>query len=149
MKELPFFGKRLFTYKTCDSIGARAGSWTHGYPAHRDGCLCLVDLREYADCGEWGHDDWVPVNPKTLVQFTGLYSEQGQGISTKSVIQDSELPGPAIVRGVADLEEKGILLVLETARDEYITRIYPDGYRSLKFLGHICDNPELLKEIEG
>lgn len=148
MKELTFFGKRRFTYKTCDGIGARAGSWTHGYPAHRDGYLCLVDLREYADCGEGRYGNWAAIHPETLVQFTGLYSEQGRGISTKSVIQDPELPGPAIVRGVADLEEKGILLVLETAKDEYITRIYPDGYRSLKFIGHICDNPELLKEIE-
>lgn len=141
MRQILFRGKR-----------ADNGRWAEGY------YICLNDVRGngshriytgYAetDCGDF-YPDWVEVDPQTVGQYTGVNDKTGKRIFEGDIVLDKykrEKFGE--VGEIIFVPERTAFELRLKQHPKYVVNV-GSHITSLRVIGNIYDNPELLEERE-
>ena len=90
-----------------------------------------------------GCDGWVSVDPETVGQFTGLYDENSKRIYEGDIVLIEDYN--TTVKGLISYITPATRFCVETGADIWDI----DEYLSIKVIGNIHDNPELLEECDG
>ncbi|QCS77696.1 hypothetical protein FEM46_10550 [Lactiplantibacillus plantarum subsp. plantarum] len=119
------------------------GKFAYGnYVKYGDGAIIVGDALEVGE-DRFFPSWWVPVNPKTVEQFTGLKDVNGKDIYEGDILKTKA--------GLIQIVEQGIL---ETDREDIISDFYANNLSDDKphtfsyddeVTGNVHENPELLK----
>ncbi|MHA3850870.1 YopX family protein [Lactiplantibacillus plantarum] len=144
------------------------GTFVYGnYVKYGDGSLIVGDAEE-ADEETFWPSWWVPVDPKTVGQFTGLTDVNGKDIYEGDIVQYSDQFYEYSMGGVTDLETEyigivvksnwslGILINRISHTDAHINHYnakefvpfceFDDPESDVLLKGNVHENPELLEE---
>lgn len=136
MRTIKFRGKR-----------ATDGQWIYGYYLVNRGEHFVVP-EEVADPFA-AYEDYL-VDPETIGQFTGLHDSEGREIWEGDIIEVTETTlerEPRKVTGVVVYEESMAEYVIQTKYRMAGSSLGLNGLEhSIRIIGNIHDNPELLQD---